>query len=103
MCSAWFILMLLGFSFILNIKSAKVYGNEKEKVKKGNGTKDSMIKDNKNGICKLPMEKGHCKALFIRYYYDANAGACDSFDYGGCGGNANNFKTKSDCEKACAN
>ncbi|CAL1263868.1 unnamed protein product, partial [Larinioides sclopetarius] len=52
-------------------------------------------------ICKLPVQKGRCKALFIRHYYDIDAGVCGSFDYGGCGGNANNFRTKSDCEKAC--
>ncbi|CAL1263869.1 unnamed protein product, partial [Larinioides sclopetarius] len=51
--------------------------------------------------CKLPVQKGRCKALFIRHYYDIDAGVCGSFDYGGCGGNANNFRTKSDCEKAC--
>ena len=45
-------------------------------------------------------ETGLCKALFYRYYYNSETCECDKFIYGGCGGNANNFDSLSDCEAA---
>jgi len=33
-------------------------------------------------------------------YIPSNKG-CDSFVYGGCGGNANRFNSKQACESAC--
>ncbi|XP_040208265.1 papilin-like isoform X1 [Rana temporaria] len=53
------------------------------------------------GNCNSPPEKGPCKAGIKRYYYDKETHTCQSFSYGGCRGNANNFLTKKDCENAC--
>ncbi|XP_060089490.1 kappaPI-actitoxin-Avd3d-like [Heteronotia binoei] len=53
------------------------------------------------GICRLPMVRGNCLALIPRWYYNWEARRCQRFEYGGCGGNANNFKTEEDCKKAC--
>jgi hypothetical protein len=47
------------------------------------------------------MVVGPCKALIPRFYYNAESGKCEPFDYGGCQGNANNFETLQECEKAC--
>eukprot|EP01084_Bolivina_argentea_P238309 400373_1 len=52
-------------------------------------------------ICMLTKDKGPCMDDSKRYYYDETFGKCKSFIYGGCEGNGNNFKTKSDCNKAC--
>lgn len=52
--------------------------------------------------CALPAEVGLCRAAIPRWAYDAAAGACVSFTYGGCGGNANNFASREACEAVCA-
>ncbi|KAK7107409.1 PI-actitoxin-Afv2a-like [Littorina saxatilis] len=51
--------------------------------------------------CLLPKKVGFCKAMFRRFYYDANRGGCFTFVYGGCGSNGNNFKTQQQCMNAC--
>ena len=51
--------------------------------------------------CHLQKEPGLCKARNRRYYFDEAAGKCRRFIYGGCGGNANNFKTKAECQATC--
>ena len=52
-------------------------------------------------ICLLPKKPGPCKAYIPRYYFHKKAGECREFIYGGCGGNANNFKTLAACQKTC--
>ncbi|XP_046545162.1 carboxypeptidase inhibitor SmCI-like isoform X2 [Haliotis rubra] len=52
-------------------------------------------------VCKLKPVTGRCRAAFRRYFYDPDSERCKKFIYGGCGGNANNFKTKAACEKEC--
>uniref|UniRef100_A0A8C6XC87 BPTI/Kunitz inhibitor domain-containing protein n=1 Tax=Naja naja TaxID=35670 RepID=A0A8C6XC87_NAJNA len=51
--------------------------------------------------CKLRARKGKCKGKIPRYYYDAFNKRCRLFTYSGCGGNANNFQTFDQCNKAC--
>nr|XP_022340797.1 U-actitoxin-Avd3l-like [Crassostrea virginica] len=51
--------------------------------------------------CVLPPEAGMCRGLCPRFYYDANLRSCRPFNYGCCGGNANNFKTRDLCERVC--
>lgn len=52
-------------------------------------------------VCLLPPEKGPCEAAIPRFYYNACSGRCELFTYGGCDGNANNFETLAECERAC--
>ena len=53
-------------------------------------------------VCDLrPGVVGLCKAAFRRWTYNAAAGECERFIWGGCGGNANRFETKAECEAEC--
>uniref|UniRef100_A0A8B9BW92 BPTI/Kunitz inhibitor domain-containing protein n=1 Tax=Anser brachyrhynchus TaxID=132585 RepID=A0A8B9BW92_9AVES len=56
----------------------------------------------KRDFCYLPSVCGNCKALFIRFFYNASSQRCEEFIYGGCGGNRNNFETKRECFQACS-
>ncbi|XP_078328894.1 kunitz-type serine protease inhibitor A-like [Crassostrea virginica] len=51
--------------------------------------------------CRLPPAAGNCRGICPRWYYDARLGSCRPFNYGCCGGNANNFKTRQLCERVC--
>ncbi|XP_078328890.1 uncharacterized protein LOC111115012 [Crassostrea virginica] len=53
------------------------------------------------GSCGLPPDVGDCDGVCPRWYYDARVGSCRRFNYGCCGGNANNFKTRQLCENVC--
>nr|XP_012322595.1 kunitz-type protease inhibitor 3 [Aotus nancymaae] len=59
------------------------------------------IKDPLPNVCNFPMEKGICRAYFIRWFFNFEAGECESFVDGGCRGNGNNFLNKEECEKIC--
>ena len=43
---------------------------------------------------------GLCEALLERWTYRQDEG-CVTFQYGGCGGNWNNFATEWECREAC--
>ncbi|KAM9308073.1 kunitz-type serine protease inhibitor A-like [Gastrophryne carolinensis] len=51
--------------------------------------------------CVSPPYTGDCEALAIRYNYDAETNTCNEFNYGGCGGNGNNYETLEECERTC--
>ncbi|OWF39342.1 Protease inhibitor LmKTT-1b [Mizuhopecten yessoensis] len=55
--------------------------------------------------CKLPVDRGHhCNrhSARERIYYDRAARKCKPFNYRGCGGNKNRFKSHHDCRKECS-
>lgn len=54
-----------------------------------------------NEACSAPSVTGPCEAAFASWYHDANTGICRPFTYGGCGGNANRYDSRADCQKAC--
>lgn len=60
-------------------------------------TKEVFYKE----ICQLQKFVGYCKAAIPRFYYDIDRKSCELFHWGGCGPNANNFKTKKECEEKC--
>ena len=51
--------------------------------------------------CVYPPDPGPCKDHTIRWYYDPADTRCKHFTFGGCLGNANNFKTEYDCISSC--
>ncbi|XP_061088095.1 WAP, Kazal, immunoglobulin, Kunitz and NTR domain-containing protein 2 [Conger conger] len=51
--------------------------------------------------CALPSLQGPCKAYEPRWAYSSVTKQCQSFIYGGCGGNDNNFESKEACEDTC--
>ena len=57
----------------------------------------------RSAVCNLPRVVGRCRAAFPRWYFNRATGRCQRFIFGGCGGNANNFKTKAQCERTCRN
>ncbi|XP_037645548.1 tissue factor pathway inhibitor a isoform X2 [Sebastes umbrosus] len=54
-----------------------------------------------NELCALKDEPGPCKAIKDRFFFNVDTGHCELFEYGGCGGNANNFQTLDACEETC--
>jgi len=52
-------------------------------------------------ICSLPAVTGPWGAYFPRWYYDSKTGRCREFVYGDCGGNENNFESRSECIQRC--
>ena len=53
-------------------------------------------------ICQLPMVSGPCDAAIPAYWHDPVTGVCMPFTYGGCDGNANNFRSLEACQTACS-
>jgi len=51
--------------------------------------------------CGLPIVAGPCQAVIPRFAFDGANNACVPFNYGGCGGNDNNYATLADCQRAC--
>lgn len=54
-----------------------------------------------SGPCGLPSLQGPCKAYEPRWAYSSSIRQCQSFIYGGCEGNDNNFASKEACEETC--
>uniref|UniRef100_A0A8C0HNQ4 Tissue factor pathway inhibitor 2 n=1 Tax=Buteo japonicus TaxID=224669 RepID=A0A8C0HNQ4_9AVES len=52
-------------------------------------------------LCYSPKDEGLCSSSVPRYYYDSKTKSCKEFKYTGCGGNANNFVTETDCYNVC--
>ncbi|XP_078100708.1 kunitz-type protease inhibitor 2 isoform X2 [Sander vitreus] len=51
--------------------------------------------------CGAEPDGGHCRAAFQHWYYNSKTGSCQTFMYGGCRGNRNNYFTEEDCINSC--
>ncbi|XP_002738006.1 uncharacterized protein LOC100376483 [Saccoglossus kowalevskii] len=52
--------------------------------------------------CCMPAEKGGCEDSIERYFYNCETKKCETFEWSGCDGNDNNFKTEEECHLECA-
>uniref|UniRef100_A0A5F8HDE3 Protein AMBP n=1 Tax=Monodelphis domestica TaxID=13616 RepID=A0A5F8HDE3_MONDO len=55
----------------------------------------------KEDFCHLKQDVGPCLGMIRRYFYNVSSMACESFHYGGCLGNGNNFNTEKECLQTC--
>ncbi|XP_065054572.1 uncharacterized protein LOC135683288 isoform X1 [Rhopilema esculentum] len=51
--------------------------------------------------CEYPKAKGPCGARITRWYYNARLQICNSFIWGGCFGNKNNYQSYESCMEKC--
>ncbi|KAI9513680.1 hypothetical protein NQZ68_040578 [Dissostichus eleginoides] len=51
--------------------------------------------------CGADPEAGPCRAAFQNWFYSRETGSCQTFIYGGCQGNKNNYETKQHCMDTC--
>ncbi|XP_072311410.1 carboxypeptidase inhibitor SmCI-like isoform X2 [Eucyclogobius newberryi] len=55
-------------------------------------------------FCKLMPDLGPgpgCMAYIPQFFYNSTSQECETFIYGGCGGNQNRFESKKDCLETC--
>lgn len=57
--------------------------------------------ENARDTCELPPNAGGCEQTEQRWYWDGRVNECVEFEYGGCGGNPNNFATAEACAQRC--
>ena len=58
---------------------------------------DRKIEDD----CLLSGETGRCKANIQRWFFNTASQKCETFVYGGCERNKNNFQTEKECSISC--
>ncbi|XP_039986880.1 kunitz-type protease inhibitor 2 [Xiphias gladius] len=51
--------------------------------------------------CEAAPQVGPCRAAFQKWYHNSQTGNCESFIYGGCRGNKNNYVSKESCVATC--
>ncbi|XP_035477824.1 kunitz-type protease inhibitor 2 isoform X2 [Scophthalmus maximus] len=52
--------------------------------------------------CAAEPQVGPCRAAFQHWFYNSQTGICQSFIYGGCRGNKNNYVSKESCMATCS-
>lgn len=61
----------------------------------------AKIKKGKPDFCFHAQEPGVCRGYFTRYFYNKETKLCETFKYGGCLGNQNNFRSLEECQTTC--
>jgi hypothetical protein len=52
-------------------------------------------------VCRLPKDPGGCRAAIPKWFYNVETKSCETFNFGGCEGNGNNFETEQECQDKC--
>ena len=52
--------------------------------------------------CRLANDYGLCHGSQLQWFHDSRTQLCRSFQYSGCGGNANRFDTYGACTSVCS-
>ncbi|XP_037795742.1 balbiani ring protein 3-like [Penaeus monodon] len=52
-------------------------------------------------ICYEPKDAGYCEGAIKRWYFNPESNRCESFRFGGCSGNLNNFESQGECAATC--
>ncbi|KAM4742255.1 kunitz-type protease inhibitor 2 [Anableps anableps] len=52
-------------------------------------------------LCEAEYQTGPCRAAFKRWFYNKEIGICQTFIYGGCSGNKNNYISEDSCKSTC--
>lgn len=92
---------LVFFSILVGLYGCMLQrGDENEGVSQEEVSTEELVARPPN-MCVQPIKTGPCRAYFRRYAFDAAAGRCVQFVYGGCQGNANNFESYAACWHSC--
>ncbi|XP_037701037.1 collagen alpha-4(VI) chain-like [Choloepus didactylus] len=75
--------------------------NEEETQAKQEETRKETNSGSAYGPCSMEPVEGECQDYILKWYYNKVERACQQFWYGSCGGNANRFETKEECEARC--
>lgn len=92
LCNKWWILCAVTLSCVPGFGSCR-------RPRQADGAQPELFIFNE--LCALKDEPGPCKAIKDRFFFNVDTGRCELFEYGGCGGNANNFETLDACEETC--
>ncbi|XP_069977259.1 uncharacterized protein [Penaeus vannamei] len=52
-------------------------------------------------ICYEPKDAGYCEGAIKRWYFNPESNRCETFRFGGCSGNLNNFESQGECAATC--
>ncbi|XP_006865791.1 PREDICTED: protein AMBP [Chrysochloris asiatica] len=55
----------------------------------------------KEDSCQLEHAAGPCLGMITKYFYNGSSMTCETFQYGGCLGNGNNFASEKECLQTC--
>ncbi|XP_057595682.1 collagen alpha-4(VI) chain-like [Hippopotamus amphibius kiboko] len=75
--------------------------NEQEKSAKPEESGKERHSGTAFGPCSLDPVEGECQDYVLKWSFNEKEQACRQFWYGSCGGNANRFETKEECEARC--
>ncbi|XP_058158490.1 protein AMBP [Dasypus novemcinctus] len=67
----------------------------------GSGAGQQGADFKKEDSCQLGRVEGPCLGMMKRYFYNGSSMACETFQYGGCLGNGNNFFSEKECLQTC--
>ncbi|XP_070831722.1 tissue factor pathway inhibitor a [Chaetodon trifascialis] len=90
-CNKWWILCAVSLSCVARFGSCRRHRED--------GAQPELFIFNE--LCALKDDIGPCKAIKDRFFFSVDTGRCELFEYGGCGGNANNFESLEACEETC--